>query len=84
MASKMTSLEGWDMLYNKHFMLHHDHLCYITKQCSIYNMLYTMLMRSLNNNKTSYLYKLQLISLNITRYILEKRTCYVTKVVYNM
>ena len=38
------------------------HLRYITKQCSKYNMLYTMLMRRLYNNKTSYIYNLQLIN----------------------
>ena len=37
------------------------HLCYVKKQYSIYNMFYTISMRRLYNNKTCYIYNLQLI-----------------------
>ena len=53
--------EGWDMLYNIHFMLQTTDLSYVTKHCSIYNMLYSMSMRRLYNSKTCYIYNLHLI-----------------------
>ena len=59
------------------------HLCYVTKQCSIYHMLYTMSMRSLHNIKTCYIYNLQLTYTfeYITLYK-KIKACYVTKVTY--
>ena len=61
------------------------HLCYITKQCSIYNMLYTMSMRRLYNNKTCYIYNLQLIYTFEYNTLHKKiKTCYVAKVVCNL